>query len=304
MDESAGPSLRAALAYVARKVEATVQAEFEEREIPEATRSELLNEILLSDAGTSAEAASRLRRSDCPIDSSHCAVRIDCHEPTQEATTISSRYPAQQRIALVFADTARDAGPEWTRAGTASSILLLSSQTKAHRADFAQVVQTMLDRALTKASDMSPDLHLYIGVGTPHPYIEVGGIHVSVNEATTAVKAARDGQSVNAGHQFDKLGFTRALVRWYELDGVRDVIEEVLAPLLAQPLRKASESIATLRAYLDSGKSVSATADRLHLHRNTVRYRIDRIEQLLAIDLADPDERLLLELCCRVALDL
>jgi DNA-binding PucR family transcriptional regulator len=57
--------------------------------------------------------------------------------------------------------------------------------------------------------------------------------------------------------------------------------------------------VETLRAYLDSFGDVAATAQQLHVHPNTVRYRIRGIEKLLATSLANPDVRLLLSLGLR-----
>jgi DNA-binding PucR family transcriptional regulator len=54
-----------------------------------------------------------------------------------------------------------------------------------------------------------------------------------------------------------------------------------------------------VRAYLDSFGDIAAAAQRLHVHPNTVRYRVRRIEQVLATSLADPDVRLLLSLSLR-----
>ena len=55
----------------------------------------------------------------------------------------------------------------------------------------------------------------------------------------------------------------------------------------------------TLRAYLDSFGDVAAAAQWLHVHPNTVRYRVRRIEESLGTSLADPDVRLLLSLSLR-----
>ena len=55
----------------------------------------------------------------------------------------------------------------------------------------------------------------------------------------------------------------------------------------------------TLRAYLDGFGDVAAVAHRLHVHPNTVRYRVRRIEKLLSTSLADPDDRLVLALGLR-----
>jgi DNA-binding PucR family transcriptional regulator len=59
--------------------------------------------------------------------------------------------------------------------------------------------------------------------------------------------------------------------------------------------------VQTLRAYLDSFGDVAAAAQRLHVHPNTVRYRVRRIEQLLSASLADPEVRLVLSLGLRAA---
>jgi DNA-binding PucR family transcriptional regulator len=40
-------------------------------------------------------------------------------------------------------------------------------------------------------------------------------------------------------------------------------------------------------------------AERLHLHRNAVGYRIRQIRERLNVDLHDPDQRLALQLACR-----
>jgi DNA-binding PucR family transcriptional regulator len=57
--------------------------------------------------------------------------------------------------------------------------------------------------------------------------------------------------------------------------------------------------VETLRAYLDSFGDVAAAARWLHVHPNTVRYRVRRIEKLLGSTLDDPDVRLLLALSLR-----
>ena len=44
---------------------------------------------------------------------------------------------------------------------------------------------------------------------------------------------------------------------------------------------------ATLKAYVEHDKNLTATARSLHVHRNTVSYRLNRIEALIGIDLQD-----------------
>ena len=43
----------------------------------------------------------------------------------------------------------------------------------------------------------------------------------------------------------------------------------------------------TLKCYLDHERSASKTSTALHTHRNTVLYRIQKIQDLLELDLDD-----------------
>jgi DNA-binding PucR family transcriptional regulator len=57
--------------------------------------------------------------------------------------------------------------------------------------------------------------------------------------------------------------------------------------------------VETLGAYLDCFGDIAAAASWLHVHPNTVRYRVRRIEKVLGTSLADPDDRLVLALGLR-----
>jgi PucR family transcriptional regulator, purine catabolism regulatory protein len=76
---------------------------------------------------------------------------------------------------------------------------------------------------------------------------------------------------------------------------------DVLGILVEYDERRGTDLIGTLDAYLASGGSVSEAAGRLHIHRNTLSYRINRIAELTGRDLSNPQDRLLLRvaLLCR-----
>ncbi|MCW8379703.1 PucR family transcriptional regulator [Streptomyces justiciae] len=65
-----------------------------------------------------------------------------------------------------------------------------------------------------------------------------------------------------------------------DIERARWFVRSVLGPL-SEPTGKAREHRATLRAYLSSGKSLVHAAEALNVHRNTVVYRVQRIEQLI-----------------------
>ena len=91
-------------------------------------------------------------------------------------------------------------------------------------------------------------------------------------------------------------------MEWYASDTVRASVRDQLAPLENLGAARADTAIRTLAAYLDEQGSIVKTAQRLHLHRNAVSYRLRWITELLAVDFDDPDQRLALHLACRAHL--
>jgi DNA-binding PucR family transcriptional regulator len=61
-----------------------------------------------------------------------------------------------------------------------------------------------------------------------------------------------------------------------------------------------SAYIPTLATYLDALGDAVSTAATCGVHANTVRHRMRRVEELLDVDLSDPDDRLVLWLQLRL----
>ncbi|SHN28516.1 PucR family transcriptional regulator [Cryptosporangium aurantiacum] len=74
----------------------------------------------------------------------------------------------------------------------------------------------------------------------------------------------------------------------------------VLGPVLAYDSTHDAELVATLTAFLDHAGSWSRCAEVLHLHVNTVRYRIAKVEQLTGRNLGRLDDRVDLFLALRL----
>ncbi|MGY1837226.1 PucR family transcriptional regulator [Blastococcus sp. SYSU DS0510] len=91
------------------------------------------------------------------------------------------------------------------------------------------------------------------------------------------------------------------VARWGELGGWRTATalpgpDPVLGPLLDDPVLAA-----TAETYLDCAGSAARTAAALHVHRQTLYYRLGRIAALTGLDLSDGDARLLLHAGLRAA---
>nr|WSZ13737.1 PucR family transcriptional regulator ligand-binding domain-containing protein [Streptomyces canus] len=118
------------------------------------------------------------------------------------------------------------------------------------------------------------------------------GLRGALEEARHArrVAAARVGRVCAAGHQ--ELASHVLLLPFVPDDVRRAFTARLLDPLRDYDRRHRAELIPTLEAFLDCDGSWTRCATRLHLHVNTLRYRVGRIEQLTSRDLSRLEDKL------------
>ena len=90
------------------------------------------------------------------------------------------------------------------------------------------------------------------------------------------------------------------LVLRSDLELAGDLAARTLAPLDDLPDGQRARLTETLSAWLDAHGEARPAAERLHVHVQTVRYRLDRLRELLGDSLDDPERRIELQLALRV----
>ncbi|MEV4432330.1 PucR family transcriptional regulator ligand-binding domain-containing protein [Streptomyces sp. NPDC049555] len=140
------------------------------------------------------------------------------------------------------------------------------------------------------ARGLDGDGRLTFGVSAPVHSAE--GLRGALEEARHArrVAAARPGRVCAAGHQ--ELASHVLLLPFVPDDVRRAFTARLLDPLRDYDRRHRAELIPTLEAFLDCDGSWTRCATRLHLHVNTLRYRVGRIEQLTGRDLSRLEDKL------------
>jgi len=73
-----------------------------------------------------------------------------------------------------------------------------------------------------------------------------------------------------------------------------------LAPLARLRPGQRDRIADTLLAWLQSGENAAEVAQRIHVHPQTVRYRLRQIQELFGDQLRDPDRRFELQLALRI----
>ncbi|MDF1524289.1 MAG: helix-turn-helix domain-containing protein, partial [Trueperaceae bacterium] len=83
---------------------------------------------------------------------------------------------------------------------------------------------------------------------------------------------------------------------------VRGLLSGAIAPLVAADRAHRSRLVETLAAWFDAGTSLKQAASALGVHPKTLRYRMDRIGDLLGQDAFEGDRRLLYYVAARLHL--
>lgn len=78
------------------------------------------------------------------------------------------------------------------------------------------------------------------------------------------------------------------------------LIPRGLKQLIAYDQKKNSGYAGLLRTYLDKERNIAETIRAAYIHRNTFLYRLQRIQDILQMDLDNPDVRLTLQLAFRI----
>ncbi|WP_210571528.1 PucR family transcriptional regulator ligand-binding domain-containing protein [Streptomyces sp. GESEQ-4] len=140
------------------------------------------------------------------------------------------------------------------------------------------------------AAGLDEDGRVTLGVSAAVHSAE--GLRGALEEARHArrVAAARPGRVCAAGHQ--ELASHVLLLPFVPDDVRRAFTARLLDPLRDYDRRHRAELIPTLEAFLDCDGSWTRCATRLHLHVNTLRYRVGRIEQLTSRDLSRLEDKL------------
>jgi len=141
-----------------------------------------------------------------------------------------------------------------------------------------------------------PDARVVAGIGgcCLQP-VEISRSYV---EARRAIDAAARMGTTPAVVAYDDLGIHRLLLQVPDLAELRSFATAVLGELIRD--RGRAELLQTLAAWFRTGGSPQRTARALHLHANTVSYRIRRVEEIAGLDLDEYQDRLMAQVACEI----
>jgi len=118
-----------------------------------------------------------------------------------------------------------------------------------------------------------------------------------------ALQAMALGERLDVDHvvMFNSLGVYRLLIMLEDIPDVRLFMQQTVGPLVTYDEQHRSSLMETLDAYFNYHGNISKTAESLFIHRNTLLYRLDRIQELTEHDLSQANMRLALQLALKLS---
>ncbi|MGW0903266.1 PucR family transcriptional regulator [Streptomyces sp. NPDC002853] len=139
----------------------------------------------------------------------------------------------------------------------------------------------------------------------PHTLRAAVGLTVPLADAAESLRWARRALSLAEAGVLESAPYIHcadhlvALSLFADPGLISALAKQQLAPLAGLTANQRDRLISTLRAWLDTRGNVLQMADALHLHPQTVRYRLRNLEKVFGDLLGSPDDRFATELVLR-----
>ncbi len=176
-------------------------------------------------------------------------------------------------------------------------VVLLSYQTNA---SFSSIISQIKVRAKWVQQEIISrnfGIETEIGIGRVKQGLLYA--HKSLQEAEKCIKFIQRYNSESKILSYTDLGIQRFILQNPE-EEVMEFIQEVLGELIKYENSRKGELLKTLFVFLEWNQNVKKTADVLHVHINTLNYRLKRIEDILQIDLTNSSQLLNIHLAVNI----
>ncbi|MCQ6280914.1 helix-turn-helix domain-containing protein [Bacillus sp. EB600] len=163
-------------------------------------------------------------------------------------------------------------------------VALLSLHSRVSSPNMVAEIKELAKNLQHEIKNKFREIDVSIGIGRIKKGLTF--VHESFVEATKCIKFLKNYLFDHRVLSYTDLGVQRFILQ-NSKEELIDFIHEVLGPLIEYEQSRKGELLSTLIVYLDQNQNIKKTADSLHIHTNTLSYRLKRIEEILLTDLND-----------------
>ncbi|MCG7317146.1 PucR family transcriptional regulator [Brevibacillus laterosporus] len=263
-----------------------------DREVAQAEwrlKGDFLDELLSGTFKLNAESEARSRLLGYPlhIHARHLVVALSI-----PVTTYTEEYDFTmlQKLPTLLKRVAEVYQPTYLSKVRATDILLLMPEDRAS--------EIFVQKVAAKWLDLYPQHPLAIGISTPRASFNT--LSIAVQEAIYAMKcrgALLPASEIQSVSNFDRLSGYQFLFPYHaQPEALQQLWEPLLVTLLQYDQKHGQQLLETIQTYFEEYLNGQKTAQRLFIHRHTLKYRLQQIEEKTAGSLYDASHRWQLQL--------
>lgn len=180
------------------------------------------------------------------------------------------------------------------------AVLLQARGRKEAAEEAPQLARRVAEWLADRCAQRFPELEVTVGIGNRRA--DLLGISASYREAQEAARLGRRVLPAGARAVYEYAALEpHALLQHLPGEIREGYFARTLGVLAQHDQKHGTEFLRTLEVYLARSGRLAEVAQRLYVHRNTVKFRIARIEELLGVDLGDGETAFRLQLALRLA---
>ncbi|MCI1931001.1 MAG: helix-turn-helix domain-containing protein [Clostridia bacterium] len=126
-----------------------------------------------------------------------------------------------------------------------------------------------------------------VSIGIGNIIYDIKGIRASVYQAKYALSSLSLCKRSNEVRLYEDMGVYRIFFQYHNDEKLIELYKRILGELERQDKEYNSQMLDTLETYFTCNCNLSRTADVLFIHRNTLKYRLKKIKEILMIDFDD-----------------
>ncbi|MBN8203418.1 PucR family transcriptional regulator [Bacillus sp. NTK034] len=155
-----------------------------------------------------------------------------------------------------------------------------------------------LDLVERRLGNLLPEVVISWGIG--NAFEGILGFGESFRHAGTALSIGRRKKGPGQRMMYEQTRVDRVLLNLAGNKEMEEIIMSTIEPLVQYDEQRHMDLIGTFIAYNQFHGNVSQTARSLNLHRQSLLYRLRKIEALTGLSLIDPDDLFLLDLSIKI----
>ncbi|MFD1705382.1 PucR family transcriptional regulator [Siminovitchia sediminis] len=177
-------------------------------------------------------------------------------------------------------------------------VIFLQTSEKASQSASSGTINQFLDLVDRRLNKLLPGVVVSWGIGKYED--GVMAFYKSYQKAASALEVGRKQKGIGKRYHFDNTKISRLILTLSKNEEVQEITMSTISPLIEYDRKREMDLIHTFIVYNENSGNVSQSARVLNLHRQSLLYRLRKIESLTNLSLTNPDDVFLLDFSIKI----